>query len=339
MVASVAAIALVTACGTTGGGGGGALIPGQDGVADLVDQVKGAVVNIDQIGLPEAPVDDSGAPPPSEEIVRGTGSGFLVRADGLVVTNQHVVAGASKLRVTLSDGRKLDGRVVGTDAVTDLALVQVDGSGFPVLALADPASLRVGQFVVAMGSPLGLEQTVTWGLLSAINRHLSYNARLTFLQTDAPINPGNSGGPLLNMRGQVIGVNTAVARRSQGIGFAISVGTLQTVLPQLERTGHAAHAWLGISVGQAADGSVIVGEVAPDGPAARAGLQVGDRLVAIDGQPVTEAFEVITRIAAKPVGSTVELKFERDGRPLTLRVTLGDLPARPLKTPERFSVV
>jgi serine protease Do len=334
----MAAIGLMTGCGSSGGGGGGGTpFGGADGVADLVDQVKGAVVNIDMMGTGATPVDDTLGSPVPETAVRGTGSGFFVRQDGLVVTNQHVVAAGSRMRITLSDGRKVEGSVVGSDPVTDLALVKVPGSGFPVLQLAPAGSLRVGQFVVAVGSPLGLEQTVTWGILSAVDRRLSYNARVAFLQTDAPINPGNSGGPLIDMHGRVIGVSAAVARRSQGIGFAVSVGTLTTVLPQLEATGRAAHAWLGVSVAADAQGHVVVGEVAPNGPAAAEGLQPGDRLQAIDGMAVNDPLSVIAHIADKSVGATVALSVERDGRSLNMRVTLGDLPTQPLKSMARFN--
>lgn len=337
--ASLVAIGgLLAGCGASPGGGGGAIAPfGADGVADLVDRVKGAVVNIDVLGPRGTPIGDMAGTAPPEDVVTGSGSGFVLRADGLVVTNEHVVAGSTRLTVTLADGRRLEGAVVGRDAVTDLALVRVEAGGLPVLRLADPASLRVGQFVVALGSPLGLEQTVTWGILSALNRRLTVNARVGYLQTDAPINPGSSGGPLINLDGEVIGVSTAVARRGQGIAFGVPVGTLRAILPQLEANGRAAHAWLGVSVSEA-EGALAIEEVVPDSPAARAGIWPGDRLRLIDGAPTADAYAFIARLSALSVGTRVTLGLERDGAPLTLDVTLGELPTPSPRRTGRMTV-
>jgi S1-C subfamily serine protease len=333
---------LAGGCGSAAGGGGGAAanpFVGTDGIADLVDRVKGAVVNIDLVGPGSTSVGDaaSGEPPP-EDAVQGTGSGFVLRSDGLVVTNAHVVDGPGRLEVTFPDGRRLEGAVVGRDPVTDLALVRVNATGLPVLPLARPDSLRVGQFVVALGSPLGLDQTVTWGILSALDRRLTFNARVGFLQTDAPINPGNSGGPLLNLAGEVIGVNTAVARRSQGIGFALPVGTLNAILPQLERQGRASHAWLGVSVREDPEGGLLVGMVHPGSPAAAAGLQPGDRVLSLDGVAMDDAFAFIAALADRPVGRAVSLRIRRDGTERTLRATLDELPAQPPAEAGRFRV-
>jgi serine protease Do len=340
LVSLVATCGLLAGCGASpgGGGGGGGPAPfGTDGVADLVDRVKGAVVNIDVLGPRGTPIGDTAGEAPPDDIVTGSGSGFVLRADGLIVTNEHVVAGSTRLTVTLADGRRVEGAVVGRDAVTDLALVRVEAGALPVLPLADPASLRVGQFVVALGSPLGLEQTVTWGILSALNRRLTVNARVGYLQTDAPINPGNSGGPLLNLDGRVIGVSTAVARRGQGIAFGVPVGTLRTILPQLEAHGRAAHAWLGVSVSESA-GTLTIEEVVPGSPAARAGIRPGDRLRAVDGAPTTDAYAFIAKLSGLSVGTSVRLGLERDGASLTRDVTLGELPTPSPRRTGRMTV-
>ncbi|MBU6429736.1 MAG: trypsin-like peptidase domain-containing protein, partial [Cyanobacteria bacterium REEB65] len=214
-------------------------------IADLVERVGPAVVNIDTVSKERNPFYSQMQPfmqdpffggmwgpfgqmQQTPYVVRkGIGSGFIIDPDGLIVTNNHVVEGSTQLTVTMPDGTKYKGRVVGKDPGTDLALVKIDAHHLPTLPLANPKSLRVGEYVVAIGSPLGLQHTVTAGILSAMNRDVELNPRVGFLQTDAPINPGNSGGPLLNLRGQVIGVNSAVARGGQGIGFAIPVSTLQ----------------------------------------------------------------------------------------------------------------
>ena len=313
-----------------------------DGIADLVASVKDAVVNLDTVASAGVPDDGAfqdyfGNAPARPRQARGVGSGFVLRADGLIVTNHHVVEGAQRVTVTFADGRKLRGRVVGQDPLTDLALVKVEATGLPTLKLADPAGLRVGQAVVAMGSPLGLQQTVTAGILSAINRGIALNARVGFLQTDAPINPGNSGGPLLNLRGEVVGVNSAVAASAQGIGFAIPVDTLAAVLPELEKTGRVAHAWVGVGAvdlpeerAQAlglGDGGVVVGRVERGSPAARAGLREGDVIVAVNGQAVPDAAGLVRAISRLVVGSEATVDLVRAGRRLRVALTLEAMPA------------
>lgn len=321
--------------------------PGADGVADLVDAVKAAVVNIDTVSHRRGamPSGDAfrfffeGQPPapqPREE--KGIGSGFVIDEKGLIVTNYHVVRGAEKLTVTMHDGKKYEGKVIGTDPGTDLALVRIEAKNLPTLKLANPTSLRVGQYVIAVGSPLGLQQTVTSGILSAINRDISLNARVGFLQTDAPINPGNSGGPLLNLRGEVIGVNTAIASHGQGIGFAIPVETLKSVLPQLEAKGHVERAWLGVGISNLpedktkmfypVDAGVLVGRVEKDGPAARAGLMSGDVILSLDEKKLTTAAELIREVAKLPVGKTVSLVVSRQGQQKTFSLKLDRMPEK-----------
>jgi serine protease Do len=322
-------------------------------IADLVDRAGPAVVNIDTVSQrtvstmqmnPFFNFDDffngNGPFQPRQQVVqqKGIGSGFLIADNGLIVTNNHVVAGANELTVTLSDGRKFKGKVMGTDPGSDIALVKIDATRLPHLNLADPKGLRVGQWTVAIGSPLGLQRTVTAGILSAMNREVSVNDRVGFLQTSAPINPGNSGGPLLNMRGEVIGVNTAVAAHAQGIGFAVPVSTLERVVPQLEAKGKVERAWLGVGLRDLpenrqrmffpADSGVLIAQVTSDGPAARAGLLEGDVVSALNGKPVKSAHDLIVAVSELKVGDHVSLLVDREGQKKTLGVTLGQMPQR-----------
>ena len=325
--------------------------PANDGVADLVDRVKYAVVNIDTVShrtvsaMPGDPFQfffngQGGMPMPrQQEEEKGIGSGFIIRDDGLIVTNNHVIRGAEKLTVTLADGKKYTGRVMGADPGTDLALVKIDAHNLTTLKLASPSSLRVGEYVVAMGSPLGLSQTVTSGILSAMNRDITQlNARVGFLQTDAAINPGNSGGPLLNLRGEVIGVNTAIAARGQGIGFAVPVDTLQAIIPQLESKGRVERAWLGVGVTSLpedrssmfypADHGVLVGRVEPNSPADHAGLKGGDVIVSLNGQSLDSPSQLIREVGKLSVGNNVSLVVNRQGQQKTISLTLAKLPEK-----------
>jgi serine protease Do len=325
---------------------------GEDGVADLVDKVKLSVVNIDIEAHRAAPQqvmdpfrffqgeEGQGQPQmaPPEQVMKGVGSGFIVRQDGLIVTNNHVVHGADKLTVTLANGQKYTGKVIGQDPGTDLALIKIDAHSLPALQFADAAKLRVGQYVMAVGSPLGLSQTVTTGILSAINRDISLNARVGFLQTDAAINPGNSGGPLLNLKGQVIGMNTAIAARGQGIGFAIPVDTLSSIIPQLEAKGHVDRSWIGVSIGNLPDDrakmfypvdhGALVGGVAPNGPAAKAGLQGGDIITAIDGKAIDGAPGLIREVGKHDVGSIITVSVSRQGQQKDMKLNLDRMPDR-----------
>lgn len=326
--------------------------PGQgEAIADLVDKVGPAVVNIDTVSKKSVntmtmdpywnPFMGSGSPFQQKRQTiqqKGVGSGFIIRENGLIVTNNHVIAGATELSVTLPDGRKLKGKVIGTDPGSDLALVKVEASKLPFLTLADPKSLRVGQWTVAIGSPLGLQHTVTAGILSAIDREISLNDRVGFLQTSAPINPGNSGGPLLNMRGEVIGVNTAVASHAQGIGFAVPASTLSRVLPQLETKGKVERAWLGVGLRDLrenrqemffpADSGAVIVQVDPEGPAAKAGLLSGDIISELNGKSVKTAHDLIRSINGMKSGDKIALLVNREGQRKTLNVTLGQMPQR-----------
>ncbi|MCA9950511.1 MAG: trypsin-like peptidase domain-containing protein [Anaerolineales bacterium] len=289
-------------------------------------------------------------------LVDGQGSGFVFDESGYIVTNNHVVAGASSITVTFHDGSQLDAKLVGTDPDSDLAVVKVAAKTgtLQALPLANSEQLRVGQIVVAIGSPFGLESTLTTGVISGLNRTFPGNGSYTIpdiIQTDAAINPGNSGGPLLDLQGRLIGVNTAIespVRGSSGVGFAVPANIVAKVIPQLINGGAAAHPWLGISgselSAQLADSfnldaeqrGILVSSVSAGGPADRAGLRganlqtnvAGDIIVGIDDQPVTEFDHLLGYIVQHTqVGQTVELQVLRNGELITVDVTMGERPS------------
>ena len=274
---------------------------------------------------------------------RGLGSGVIVSADGYVLTNDHVVAGADDIRVTLADRREVKARLVGTDPKTDLAVLKLPGASYPVVALADSSRVEVAQVVLALGNPFGLSQTVTQGIVSAVGRaDLGITDYEDFIQTDAPINPGNSGGALVDARGALIGINTAIFSQTggyQGIGFAVPVNMARQVLDQLVKRGRVTRGYLGVSVqtvtpalargiGLSAQRGVVVADVAPDSPAARAGLARGDVITAVDGTPVDDPGRFRNLIAGMRPGTTVKLTVLRDGREQTLDVSVGETPER-----------
>lgn len=318
----------------------GGLPVGTERIADLVERASPAVVNIDTLTRARR---SSGDPfedyffGPQETLQKGVGSGFIIDPNGIVVTNHHVVRNATRLTVTLNDGRKLSGRIVGRDPATDIAVVQIEGKDLPTLSLGDSHHLRVGEWVVAIGSPLGLSKTVTAGIVSALNRDVSISERVSFIQTDAAINPGNSGGPLIDMNGRVIGVNTAIAAQAQGIGFAIPADTVQAIVEQLRTKGTVERAWIGVSISeltperaaqlrQEAEPGVLVQQVVPRGPAARAGLRAGDVLIEVDSRKLEKPTDLIRYLSDKKVGETVSLLVNRGGQRRTLQVKLGALP-------------
>lgn len=321
---------------------------GTETLADLVERAAPAVVNIDTVSRRENPAaqmdpffhrffgDDLHRLPSTLE-QKGVGSGFLIAKDGLIVSNRHVIRDATTIQVTLADGRKFAGRVVGADPGSDLALIRIDGKGFPTLPFAGSRRLRVGQYVVAIGSPLGLSTTVTSGIVSALDREVAISERVSFIQTDAPINPGNSGGPLLNLDGQVIGVNTAIAARAQGIGFAIPVETVKMVVDQLRRNGKVERPWLGLVVSEAIshhpEGGVQISDLADGGPAAKAGLLEGDLILQVEGRPIVSASDLIHRVAQHRVGTTLHLTIHRDGQRRMVAVVLSPMPEPPPEEP------
>ena len=278
---------------------------------------------------------------------RGLGSGVIVSDDGYVLTNNHVVGDADEVTVTLSDEREFRAEIVGTDPSTDLAVLKIDANHLEPAALGDSDSLEVGEWVLAMGSPFGLDQTVTAGIISAKSRA---NVGLTdyedFIQTDAAINPGNSGGPLVSLRGEVIGINTAIASRSggyMGVGFAIPTTIARHVLDSIIADGHVTRGWLGAmiqdldddlaeSFGYGSNRGVLIGDLVEDGPGKKSGLESGDIVARYDGREVTTANELRNSVARTKPGETVELEVFRSGQPKTLSVEIGKLDAQARRT-------
>jgi putative serine protease PepD len=277
-----------------------------------------------------------GSPFPSggSQTQRAQGSGFVYDSKGDIVTNQHVVDGATSISVRFWNGKSYDAHVVGTDASTDLAVIRVDApsSLLQPLALGDSGSLQVGDGVVAIGSPFGLEETVTSGIVSALHRQMTSPSGFAIddsIQTDAAINHGNSGGPLLDMQGRVVGVTAQIESDSggnDGVGFAIPSSTVRSVASQLVASGKAEHAYLGVSLASAAT-SARIAEVRSGTPAARAGLQAGDVVTALDGKRVASSDALQSAIAAMKPGDSVSLTYTRDGASHTVRLTLASRPS------------
>ncbi len=276
---------------------------------------------------------------------RGAGSGFFISADGLALTNNHVVEGAEKIEVRLSmdDNSRLPAKVIGRDSATDLAVIKVEGKGpFTPLTLGDSDALRVGDWVMAVGNPLNMPHTVTAGVVSAKGRQLGLSPETqsfeNFIQTDAAINLGNSGGPLVNLRGEVVGINSAINAAGQNIGFAIPVNTVKSVLPQLKEKGKVTRGYLGVNIQNvdqdiqdafnlpSRDGA-FVQSVEETGPAGKAGLQKGDTIVAVNGMPVKETRALIDTISGMPPERKVELDVIRDSKRRSVTVTLGERPS------------
>ena len=290
---------------------------------------------------------------PQRQIERGTGSGFIISADGRILTNAHVVDGADTVSVILKDGRKYQGKVLGKDPVTDVAVVKIEANNLPAVALGNSERLKPGEWAIAIGNPLGLDNTVTTGIISATGRSSSAitgdpDKRVSFIQTDAAINPGNSGGPLLNARGEVIGMNTAILQGTQGLGFAIPINTAQRISQQLIAKGKVEHAYLGIQMAELTpelkqninsdpnsgltvdqDSGVLVIKVMPNSPAAKAGLRAGDVIHQIDGQAVKSANAVQQAVENSSVGQQMRIGLHRNGQNISLAVRPEALAAKP----------
>jgi serine protease Do len=320
--------------------------------ADIADRVNPAVVYVEAVTAPQARRRDDPrgsrpqemAPGPgdgsSDQADRDSGSGFLISPDGEILTNHHVVEGAGRLMVTLADGRTFRARVVGADPDTDVALIKVDGvSALPVVELGDSAALRVGEWVCAIGNPLGYEHTVTVGVVSYLGRKLFDESLDDFIQTDAAIDFGNSGGPLIDPTGKVIGINTAVSSEGAHIGFAVPINQAREVLGHLRRKGRVVRGYIGVGLveidadvrrslrlGDAR--GVLVEDVTPGSPGERAGLRRYDVIAAVDGHGVLAPGELIRDIAARAPGSRVSLRVVRDGREEAVDVQLTERPAR-----------
>jgi serine protease Do len=268
------------------------------------------------------------------------GSGFIIRQDGYVVTNNHVIDEATEVTVKLSDGREFPAKLIGRDQKTDLALLKINATGLPVLYFGDSGTLPVGEPVMAIGNPFGLEGTVTTGIVSAKGRVIGEGPYDDFIQTDASINPGNSGGPLVNAAGQVVGINTAIFSQtggSVGIGFAIPINLAKTILPQLEAKGHVTRGWLGVSIQAVSpdlakafrlptEKGALVAQVLPDSPAAKAGLKTGDVIVEYDGHAIAKVGDLPRLVANTPIGQSAKVKVLRDGKPFTVTAQIAQLP-------------
>ncbi len=315
-------------------------------LAPLVKEVAPTVVNVRVVGKARGfgPQDMQGIDPRMLPFLdmdpqprQGVGSGVILSSDGLVLTNHHVVDEADKLEVKLHDGRMFNAKVLGSDPLTDIALIQLEGAkGLKAATLGSSANMSVGDWVIAIGSPMGLEQSASTGIVSAKGRGslgLYANSYIDFLQTDASIAPGSSGGPLFNLQGEVIAINTAVNARGQGLGFAVPIDQAKHVIPQIKSTGKVVRGWLGISgrdiepaVGRSTETGAVIGAVMAGTPAAKAGLQNGDRIVGVDGHDVASFGDLRGRIAELKPGTDANLRVVRKDKTLTLKATVGKLP-------------
>src|SRR6516162_5489266 len=324
-------------------------------LAPLVDSVKEAVVNVEvqsragpRFSMGEDFGDEffdrffgrggRGNRRGSEQLRQGAGSGFIIDPKGLLLTNNHVVQDAVNIRVKLNDGREFEGKTVGRDPLTDVALVRLSGSGLnlPAVRLGDSDAMRVGDWVVAIGNPFGLASSVSAGIISATSRNIGATPYDDFLQTDAAINPGNSGGPLFNLKGEVIGINTAIVSGGSGIGFAVPSNMAKSLLPQLEKGGAVTRGYLGVGiqdltpeVAKALNVPVTEGAVitqVQDGPAKKAGVQVDDAVVAVDGQKVGSGTALTRAIGLKQPNTVSDLTLYRGNKKMDVKVTLATRP-------------
>ena len=279
--------------------------------------------------------------PPSKRKQTAGGSGVIVDPKGYILTNNHVVAGAEKITIRLFDGRELRGTVKGTDPKTDLAVIHVEAKDLPVAALGDSDKIEVGEWAIAMGSPFGLEKTVTVGVISAKGRSgLGTGNYEDFLQTDASINPGNSGGPLVNIDGEVTGINVMIIQPGQGIGFAIPINLAKTIMTALIDQGKVVRPWVGIGLQDLTPelitsfkleekGGALIGQVYEGSPAEKAGIKVGDILIEIDGVGINNSQEVVREVLKKQVGQKVKMGLIREGKKEEILVTTGEMPSEP----------
>ncbi|MSP26611.1 MAG: Do family serine endopeptidase [Myxococcales bacterium] len=326
-----------------------ASLPVQSSVADLADAVSPTVVNItttdtvdrdDAPGFPGFEFLIPGRPSRRPRARIGAGTGFIIDGGGYVVTNAHVVSDADEVSVRLHDEREFAAEVVGRDAKIDLALLKIGGvTGLPAVTLGDSDTLRVGEHVLAVGNPFGLGHTVTMGIVSAKARSIGAGPYDDFIQTDASINPGNSGGPLFNLRGEVVGINTAIRAGADGIGFAIPVRVLKDIVEQLKQKGYVERGKLGLmfqpitpelasALGQDRPHGALVNDVMPNGPAARAGIQAGDVVVGVGDERLARAEELSRLVARHTPGSSLAVHLVRDGKKLTVHATLDKLEDR-----------
>jgi serine protease Do len=275
--------------------------------------------------------------PPRGFEQRGVGSGFVMNRDGYILTNNHVVEDAEQIKVKLTNGKEYDGKIIGRDSKTDLALIKIEASSdLQPLNLGNSDDLKVGSWVVAVGSPFGLEQTITAGIVSAKGRVIGSGPYDNFIQTDASINPGNSGGPLINMKGEVVGINTAIIASGQGIGFAIPINMAREIAPQLQEKGHVTRGWLGVAIQEVTPGlaksfdlkekkGALVAQVISGSPAEKAGIERGDIIIEFDGKEVTDSKDLPRMVASTHVGKAVTIKLIRDGKTLEQQMKVGEM--------------
>lgn len=332
-------------------------------VIQVVQKVGPAVVRINSSRTVRSQIPDefndpffrrffgSQLPQSRERVERGTGSGFIISADGRILTNAHVVDGADMVTVTLKDGRTFQGKVLGKDELTDVAVVKIQADNLPSVSLGNSDTLQPGEWAIAIGNPLGLDNTVTTGIISATGRSSNQigapDKRVEYIQTDAAINPGNSGGPLLNSRGEVIAMNTAIIQGAQGLGFAIPINTARRISSQLIATGKVQHPYLGITmVGLTPqlkqninsdpnsglrvneDKGVLVVKVLPNSPAAKAGIRAGDVIQKVGGQSVTDASSVQKAVENSQIGGDLPMELSRNGQNLNIAVQPGAFPTQ-----------
>jgi len=333
--------------------------PGENFVINAVNKAEAAVVQVNVsrslAGTRNVPnflrpfIGGGQTAPTNVPVLRGIGSGFVIDSDGLLLTNTHVVNEADTVTVSFQDGRILAGQVLGKDPVTDVAVIQVQAENLPTVTLGDSDTVQQGQWAIAIGNPLGLQETVTVGVISGVERSSAAigipDKRVGFIQIDAAINPGNSGGPLLNAAGEVIGINTAILQGTQGLGFAIPMNTAQRIAQQLIATGQVQHPYIGVQMAVLdpqvkdflntspnsgikvkADRGILVVQVQRNSPAAKAGVRVGDVIQSIDDQPVTKASKVQQLIDRAGVGGKLPVKLQRNEQIVALTIEPEQLP-------------
>ena len=329
--------------------------------ADVAERLNPTVVNIDATARGEAPRRRRPSPFPNGPDIferpqrdpdgprRGAGTGFIIDADGFILTNHHVIEGADRIMVRLSDGRELRATAIGSDPDTDIALIKVDAPRpLPQAPLGDSDALRVGEWVIAIGNPLAYEHTVTVGVVSFIGRKLFDRSLDRYIQTDAAINFGNSGGPLINAAGEVIGINSAISSRASNIGFAVPINQASEILPQLRDKGRVSRGYIGVtlrdvdedlqqSLNLPSSTGALVQDVTPDSPGARAGIRTYDIIIGVDGRPIESNDSLIQLIAAREPGSTARLQVLRDGRSMNVTLKLAERPRRDRPVPAESS--
>ncbi len=320
-------------------------------LTQLFEKNQPSVVSITVLGKERPnPFNDFSFPPgsPFEEFFRrpptdrpsGSGSGFILEADGLIATNAHVIADADQITVHLADGRKLPAKLLGSDTRSDVAILKIDAKDLPTVTIGDSDKLKVAQWVMAIGSPFGFDYTATQGIISSLGRNLPSDSYTPFIQTDVAVNPGNSGGPLFNLEGQVIGINSQIYSRTgsySGISFAIPINLAMDVIEQLKTGGTVARGWLGVSIqaidpdlaqsfGLEKDKGALVAQVMDDSPAAKASLQAGDIILEFNGQKIDTSRALPNIVGQTKPGQTVDLKVFREGKEQTLPITIEQLP-------------